>query len=53
MDETLFTGNNYYRLLEKDIDGTLSYSRVVAVFAGNPSEAIQIIPIAGPVAAFE
>jgi hypothetical protein len=43
-DPAPYTGVSYYRLLQTDLDGNQSYSRVVSVLLSGPSSLISLYP---------
>lgn len=43
-DEQPFTGSNYYRLKQKDFDGTVDYSKIIQVFFDAEGDFVSIFP---------
>lgn len=45
MDPLLVSGNNYYRVKAVDIDGKLTYSRIIRLVKGGGTPGIQLSPV--------
>ncbi|MEN1786083.1 MAG: alpha/beta hydrolase fold domain-containing protein, partial [Bacteroidota bacterium] len=43
-DENPYKGNNYYRLVQVDLDGTIEYSKVIVIKFEESKESFQLFP---------